>query len=241
MTFFTSLCVCNTLPKGGSLKVMTRLIFVRHPETEGNVLSNSDAAKLERPNHLFRPTPNGVRQMDLALKAYIDLGLQKPDKIFCSTFLRTRVLAEKFAKHFNTLVVEDSRLNEKWDGIFHALSEEEIVQRYPDQVELKRKIGWYHYTAPGGENGPTVELRIHSFLRDLSGQTVFIAAHGNWLHLLEKVARGLSWQEVEHRRREQCFPNCSLSEYILTPPACIKAGDIDRYTSWGVTKTTHYS
>lgn len=219
------------------------IILSRHPETEGNILSNEEATQLKKPNHLFRPTESGLIQMEAFLQTYIATDLPVPEAILCSTFLRTQVLAEKIGRHFGVPFIEDSRLDEKWDGIFHSLTKEEIQERYAEQIVMRKKYGWYHFTPFGGENGPAVELRIRSLFVDiansLEGKTVFIAAHGNWLHLFEGLALGLSWQEVERRRKELRFPNCSLSIYKFTPPFTFTQ-TIDRFAPWAKEKTDIY-
>ena len=213
------------------------VVLIRHPQTEGNVLSNSDMTKLERPNHLFQPTEKGEWQVRQALRTYIDLKFPKPTALYCSTFLRTRVVVEAFHDHFHVPIIEDSRLNEKWDGIFHSIAKEDATIRYPEQIEIQRKYGWYHYSPPGGENGPTVELRIRSFFTDIwqcglyESRTLVIGAHGNWLNLFEGVACNLPWQQVEENRKTRTFPNCSISVFDLLALNQFEQG-LDRYAPW---------
>ncbi|GEM_PF-2035793 len=211
------------------------IVFIRHPETEGNLVDNSEMARLPKPNHLFEPTEKGWGEIDLSLQAYIDQKFCSPAVIFHSTAQRTRVVAEKFTSHFDSPMIEDSRLDEKWDGIFHSIPREIIEHRYADQIALQEKYGWYHFTPLGGENGPAVEVRIRSFFNDLNnyydGKTVVICAHGNWLHLFEKLALNLRWQEVERRHKENKFPTGSLSAYWFYPPLSFEPF-LDRHAPW---------
>ncbi len=222
------------------------LVLVRHPETEGNVLTNSEMTGLERPNHLFRPTEKGLWQVKQALQAFIDLGFARPTAIYCSTALQTRVVADAFHEHFRSPIIEDSRLNEKWDGIFHSLSQEDIETRYPDQIEQRKKYGWYHFIPFGGENGPAVEMRIRSFFADigsndiLNGKTIVIGAHGNWLHLFEGIVKKWPWQKVEEERRKNPFPNCSVSVYHFCPLNSF-TNCLDRHAPWNSTDPVQYA
>lgn len=221
-------------------------VFIRHPETEGNVLSNSDATKLSRPNHMFRLTPTGLKQMDLVFEEYQTKVSRRPHSIYCSTFSRTRILAKKFAKHYKMPIIEDSRLDEKWDGIFHSLPEEEIQQKYPEQINLCRKIGWYHFTPLGGENAIAVEMRIRSFLMDFDkpdlNTTILVACHGNWLHLFEKIAKGLTWKETEEAKFKNPFQNCSITQYNFLPPKSFnQEGCLDRYSPLAKTIKNNYT
>lgn len=220
--------------------------MIRHPETEGNVLGNSGMARLERPNHLFIPTTKGSLQVDNVVEAYRRLELSLPTAIYCSTFLRTRVIAEAFQKISDCPILEDSRLNEKWDGIFHSLPIEEIEEKYSEQIRLRDKIGWYHYTPLGGENGPTVEVRIRSLMRDLgknfdyASKTILLGTHGNWQFLFEKIALHQTWQEVEEARKNNPIPNCAISVYHFEPPNKFER-TLNRYTSLGEEGNTTYA
>lgn len=208
---------------------MIEVVFIRHPETEGNVLTNSEMAKLPRPNHLFTLSNKGVGELE-AVCAHMRQTMHYPPRaIFHSTAYRTRVLAHAISREHPVLeIIEDSRLNEKWDGIFHSLPEDEIKQRYPEQIEQRNKYGWYHYVPLGGENGPAVEMRIRSFFRDLgenqdyNGGKVVIVGHGNWFHLFEGIARRQTWDQVERERRENPVPNASISIYKFEPPNFFK-------------------
>ncbi|MEK7642252.1 MAG: histidine phosphatase family protein [Patescibacteria group bacterium] len=234
------------------------LVLIRHPRTEGNEVSNSEMAKLERPNHLFQPTKDGLEQMENAITVYYNLMAKLPLFplfIMCSTAVRTKVVANKFAATFGILglqVIEDSRLNEKWDGILHSLSKEEIEAKYPEQIDLRKKYGWYHYKPFGGENGPDVEVRIKSLLQDITsvpmhiGKTIVLCSHGNWQLLFEKIALGQSAKEVEEARENNPIPNCAISIYDFFPHArldsFLRTTEINRYAPWlNATEPTYYA
>lgn len=221
------------------------LVLIRHPETEGNVVTNSEMSKLERPNHLFRPTEKGMVQIDRAITTYAELGLNMPIFVMHSTALRTKVLASRLGAIYGIVgrpLVEDSRLNEKWDGIFHSLTTEEISARYPEQIDLREKQGWYHHKPFGGESGPDVEVRIRSLLQELGsvpthlGKTIVLCSHGNWQFLFEKIALGQSASLTEIARETRPIPNCAISVYEFFPQnpfeQQVKLTHINRYAPW---------
>lgn len=219
------------------------LVLIRHPETEGNVAI--EMTELERPNHLFVPTEYGWEQVDKAFKTYGELKLARPHKIYCSTFYRTRVVAEKFSKEYTLQIEEDSRLNEKWDGIFHSLPMTTIADYYVEEIVLRNKIGWYHYSAPGGENCPAVELRIRSFLSSIAipqneGKTILLCTHGNWQICFEKIALNQRWEEAQRAKKERLVPNCAISVFDFYPPETFEHR-IDRYAPWQNNSPTKYA
>ena len=213
---------------------MITLVLIRHPQTEGNLVSNSEMAEIERPNHMLLLSKQGEIELESTVGEYTNLTMHLPVAVFHSTAFRSRVLAYKFSRDFNVNCIEDSRLNEKWDGIFHSLHLNQIKERYPEQIDLKEKYGWYHYRPPGGESGPDVEMRIRSFLRDLVenqayvGQQVIIVGHGNWFHLFEKIAENKPWEYVERNRIRNPFPNGSITVYDFYPPTRF-VKRLDRY------------
>lgn len=220
------------------------LVLIRHPETEGNVAM--EMTELERPNHMFVPTENGWKQIDRVLTTYEELRLTRPHKIYCSTFYRTRVVAVKFSQKFRQPeIVEDSRLNEKWDGIFHSLPMTAIADYYPEEIVLRNKIGWYHYSAPGGENCPAVELRIRSLLFSIAvpqneGKTILLCTHGNWQICFEKIALNQRWEGAQRAKKERLVPNCAISVFDFYPPETFEH-KVDRYAPWQNDSSTKYA
>ncbi|MBI2057929.1 MAG: histidine phosphatase family protein [Candidatus Yanofskybacteria bacterium] len=177
------------------------------------------------PNHQYPLTLVGHMEAKHAAN-YLRLTLKDavPDLFFQSTFLRSQATMEILMReglgHRLQAPITDSRLDEKWDGIFHELSKKELEQRYPDQIRLRKRSGYYHYRAPGGENCPDVELRIQSFFSDpliVNANHVLIVGHGRWFFILQKLIHNMTVQEfIELKEKEDC-PNCSITEYFNPP------------------------
>lgn len=214
------------------------VIFVRHAESIGNTMSQDEKAKLEVPNHAYSLTPRGREQARLAgeyLKAWVEQ--QKNYRViraFQSTFVRTQETLTGILEQLSVKVapITDARLDEKWDGIFHELSKKEIKEKYSEQIRLRKRSGYYHYRALGGESCPDVELRIRSFiegelLREQYGPNEramdlgwgkakgcdLIVCHGRWAQLCQKYLRGLSVDEFLYLKENSDNPNCSITIY----------------------------
>jgi len=212
------------------------VIFVRHAESVGNTMSQDERAALDIPNHQYSLTSKGREQSRLAgeyIKGFIKQQKNyRVVRVFQSTFLRTEetlaIILEQLGVEITPIT--DSRLDEKWDGIFHELSKKEVGERYPDQVRLRKRSGYYHYRAPGGESCPDVELRIRSFVESEllfregisansyreAGGCDLIVCHGRWSQVFQKYWKGLSVEEFLHIKENSDNPNCSITIYNTT-------------------------
>lgn len=198
-----------------------RLTFVRHAKSTGNTMTADQRAEYAIPNHQYPLTLVGHMQAKYAADYLKQLFKDKPpDLFFQSTFLRSQatmeILFREKVGHRLQIPITDSRLDEKWDGIFHELSKKELELRYPDQIQLRQRSGYYHYRAPGGENCLDVELRIRSFFSDpvvTHANHIVIVGHGRWFIILQKLIHNMTVQEfLEFKEKEDC-PNCSITEY----------------------------
>jgi broad specificity phosphatase PhoE len=215
------------------VKIQRPLVFVRHPESEGNVLSNDQRSELEIPNHQYSLTEIGVKQAEIAGQ-YLqnmqdgDFKTSRISKFFQSTFRRSQQGMQEILKQFHSdfgedfdltkiFLETDSRLDEKWDGIFHELSKKEIKEKHSEQLRLRKRAGFYHYRAPGGENCPDVEIRIRSFVSEhLSGNDlgyVFVVGHGRWFHIFQKLIHSLSVSEFHELIENSENHNCGITIY----------------------------
>ncbi len=194
-----------------------KLVFVRHAQSVGNTMTQDERAACETPNHAYPLTEIG-RQQAIITGQYLR-GFQ-PNMCLHSTFLRTKMTAEIMLEQFYapeaSIPIVDSRLDEKWDGIFHELSRSDIKRLYPEQIRLRERSGYYHYRAPGGENCPDVEIRVRSFLSEpsFSGKNILVVGHGRWFSVLHKIIHDLT-VEVFMRWKDRKQENCSVTEYLF--------------------------
>lgn len=197
------------------------LVFVRHGESTGNVMTRDQRAESDIPNHAYPLTARGVRQAEIVGQHLLErFGPAYFGMVFQSDFLRsiqTLDVILDILKPTRATRVSDSRLNERWDGIFHELTQREIETRYPEQIRLRRRTGYHLYRAPGGENGPDVEMRILSFLRDyeetINHRSMLIVGHGRWLLYYQKILHGWSVERCLEEKEANSYNNCSVLVY----------------------------
>lgn len=180
------------------------LVMVRHAESEGNVLSVEDRPKFDKGAQLYGLTELGYAQARITGE-YVRREFAPFEVKYTSYYTRAVQTMQHLVPQ-GTKWYEDPRLAEAQRGIWHTMTHAEIDQYYPGERVRKTREGLYHYRAPGGENWPDVELRIHSFLgtlaRDCSGKSVLIVVHGHWHILFEKLIHHFSAEEAV-RRYEQ--------------------------------------
>ena len=199
------------------------LFFVRHAQSIGNTTDQDGRASMEIPNHEYELTELGKKQ-SLITGEYLrrNYGVRNFSSFYHSTFKRTPETLKIILQCLGLEDVQpicDSRLDEKWDGIFHELSKAEIELRYPDQLRLRKRSGYYHYRAQGGENCPDVEMRIISFLTEYfstpDNGDGLIVGHGRWFLILQKLLHRLSVEQfLELKRKDEC-ENCSITAYQI--------------------------
>lgn len=213
-----------------------RIAYVRHAETIGNITSHDEAALLSMPNHEFRLTPKGNEQAIITGKFLMDKFPDGFDVSFVSTFIRTQETYACFGigTYFPRPQI-DSRLDEKFDGIFHALTDAEVDANFPAGQSMRAKEGWYHFRAPGGVSGADVELSIYSFTemlhREHGGKDCLVIAHGNWLLLHRRITENLCAQDINLMRKQEAIPNCSVTIFERQKNGEI-ACTLDRFVPW---------
>ena len=198
--------------------MLRKLTFVRHAQSIGNTMTQDERAACEIPNHAYPLTDIGKKQSKIT-GAYLRDRLCNdwPELDYQSTFLRSQMtLGIIFAELGipGVLPLTDSRLDEKWDGIFHELSKSDIERLYPEQARLRKRSGYYHYRAPGGQSCPDTEIRIRSFIYDsvLDDKHVLVVGHGRWFMILQKILHNLSIEQFLELKKKG-LENCSVTEY----------------------------
>lgn len=195
------------------------LFFVRHGEAIVNTMSEDERAGADAHNRLSPLTDRGKMQASIMGEYLEDIfGSKQFHLAFESDFTRSQetldIILSKLTKK-PKIRRKDARLNEKWDGIFHEMTQAQIEEGYPEQLRLKKRAGNYFYRAPGGENFPDVELRIRSLLDEYQQRMFFskntlIVGHGRWFLALQRLILDQSEQEMM-KRYDVPIANCSLT------------------------------
>lgn len=189
-------------------------VFVRHAESEGNVLTKDERAQMPKSSHLYELTERG-RQQAAITGAWLQKRFGEFDIYYSSYYTRTRQTLDIL--YPGVTVYEDSRLAEVQRGIYHVLTEEEMAAQFPFEIERRRREGDYHYRPIGGESWADVELKAHSYFgtvaRDCSGLSVLTVTHGNWLVIARKLIHHTSIDEALREFREDHTGNASVTIY----------------------------
>jgi broad specificity phosphatase PhoE len=169
---------------------MTRLILIRHGETdwntEGRWQGQADVAL----------NATGLIQAQEMARALEPAGIAA---IYSSDLQRARQTAQALADVNGLPVHQDSRLREihqgEWQGLLFSDIEASYAQAYQD-----RKQDPLSFAPPGGETAAQVRQRVVSAARDIvrwhPGEIVAVVSHGFALAVLITHLRGESFERV---------------------------------------------
>jgi len=190
------------------------LVLVRHAESEGNIRTADERAKLPIATHSLGITERGRKQAEITAAYLKEQGFSF-DVRYVSYYRRAKETMNILCP--DERAYEDPRLAEAQRGIWHTMTHDEIAEHLPHEIERKTREGYYHYRPPGGENWADVEMRIHSFLgtlsRDCEDQRVLIVVHAHWLILFQRLIHHFSIDEAVRRYEEAQFKNTSVTIY----------------------------
>ena len=206
-----------------------QLWLVRHGESAGNVAR--DAA--EAAGHPIIEI--ALRDADVPLSALGERQAQAlgewfrsqpphltPTVVLASPYKRaqqTAQIALETAGLFQdeeTLLV-DERLREREFGILDRLTHAGIVQKYPEQAELRRQLGKFYHRPPGGESWCDVILRLRSMVdmltREHRGERVLLVCHSVVILCFRYLLERMTENQILTIDRENEVANCSVTSY----------------------------
>ena len=189
------------------------VVFCRHGESEGNVFSLK-GGKPDRDlgigTHKFALTERGIQQAHTRrtwVERYFPDGF---DAYYVSEYLRSKQTHDVVHNGLPARIHE--ALNERDRGYPWLFTDEEMAERYPDELVAERLKGPYHHKPIGGESLSNMRLRIRSFLMWLSlyhaGQRVWVTGHGILMRHLYAVCTDCT--EVPSRG----YDNCEIEVYV---------------------------
>lgn len=161
---------------------MTKVIFIRHGQTEWNVTGRYQGQSD------VKLTEEGRKQAE---KLADNFPVAKVDAIYASDLCRAMVTAETIAAKFGLKVQAEPAFRELRFGDWEGLTYQQIVDKWeeamanflqhPDILEI-----------PGGESFPAVQQRAMKRLNELiekhDGQTIVVVAHGAVLRTMLTAA-----------------------------------------------------
>ncbi len=143
-----------------------------------------------------------------------------------SPYLRAQQTAEQIGKAggFGAGLAErevDERLREKELGLLDRLTRFGIEQEFPEQAELRRRVGKFYHRPPCGESWCDVILRLRSALDTISlhygGRRVLLVGHQVVVLCLRYLLEGLDEAGILAIDREADVANCGVTEYRFDP------------------------
>ena len=161
---------------------MTKVIFIRHGQTEWNVTGRYQGQSD------VKLTEEGRKQAE---KLADNFPVAKVDAVYASDLCRAMVTAETIANKFGLKVQAEPAFRELSFGDWEGLTYQQIVDKWedamanflqhPDILEI-----------PGGERFPAVqkraETRLNELVKEHDGQTIVVVAHGAVLRTLLAAA-----------------------------------------------------
>jgi probable phosphoglycerate mutase len=163
----------------------TRLIIVRHGETEANLAGRWQG-------HGDSPlTEAGTAQAEAVARRLRGCSFSA---LYSSDLGRAHQTARIIAGQTGHEVILDGRLRERHLGVFQGLTRAEMADRYPEAYHLYRTSGPGH-AIPGGESARQCFERATAGLAEIAlkhlGETVVVVTHGGVLNGLMRHALGI--------------------------------------------------
>ncbi len=173
-------------------KKITSLLFVRHAESEKNVLGFKSCSLDKHPL-----TKKGIKQAE-----QMSGQLNKVDLIISSPVLRARQTAEIISKKLKVEVVFDELISEHNVGKWNDILKEDLEKDNKEYGEYSQLQGERKYDFKSGIDGESrreVVARAEKFIKNVvskyAGKTVLIVGHGCTYGAFSKVINNCSYEE----------------------------------------------
>ena len=159
---------------------------------------------------------------------------QRPTVVLVSPYLRSRHTASLIEAAGGlsrpSTVIVDERLREKEFGILDRLTRIGVEQRFPEQAEMRARLGKFYHRPPGGESWCDVILRLRSVLDTISlhhsgpGRRVLVVAHQVIVLCFRYLLESLDEEQILAIDRAGDVANCGVTAYDLHGAATPRHG-----------------
>ncbi len=179
----------------------TRVCFIRHGETDWNVVKRIQGQTDISLN---------VTGRNQALAMAFNAAHHEFSAIYSSDLMRTAETARMLAERRGLEVRALPSLRERHYGIFQGITAAEGLQRYPDAhaCYMARDL---NYDFETGESMLDFEARVRSavdhLVRHHGGETIVAVTHAGVLDIIYRTATG----RPLHTPRDFVIPNCALN------------------------------
>lgn len=169
---------------------MTRLLLIRHGETEWNVegryQGQTDVPLNERGRGQAQALAAAVAAMPIAA-------------VYSSDLQRALDTARAVAERTGARLVIDARLREIDQGAWEGLVGAEVREQWHDLL-VARRADPESFAPPGGEPFVAVRERVLAAVQDAvqvhPGETIALVSHGLALAIVRTALAGLPWSGV---------------------------------------------
>ena len=169
---------------------MTKLIIIRHGESEANQLGVIAGW------NDYPLTPLGMAQAE---ETAAHLATEQIDVVCSSDLCRAYATAEANAKLHGLTVQAYPELRETYCGEWEGITFAELEARDPVEYDRFRRVQ-LTYTIPGGENLWESGLRFYNKILEIAnenqGKTILIAAHGAVIRVFWALICGTPKEEA---------------------------------------------
>ncbi|MDD2721439.1 MAG: histidine phosphatase family protein [Gallionella sp.] len=185
----------------GTREKGTRICFIRHGETDWNVVK-----RIQGQTDI--PLNDTGRKQALAMA--FNAGHHDFNAIYCSDLMRTVETANALAERRDLKVKTLPLLRERHYGIFQGITAVEGLQRHPEAhaCYMARDL---NYDFEIGESMLSFETRVKAAVEHLcrhhTGETIVAVTHAGVLDILYRHATG----RPLHTPRDFVIPNCALN------------------------------
>ena len=204
----------------------TRLVLVRHGESEGNLADRqareqgAERLDLDARDADIDLSANGRRQADAVGRWLTEADPSfRPDLVVSSPYRRAAETARRAVGELDVPVLLDERLRERDLGAFDGLTGTGIRAAHPDEARRRKKVGKFYYQPPSGESWSDVALRVRSFvsdLREVDARVVWCFSHQAVIMSFRYVLEGLDEQQLLRIDNENRLGNASMTRYHRT-------------------------
>jgi len=206
-----------------------RLWLVRHGQSAGNVAA---ARATEAGQALIEIADRDVDVplSELGTRQATALGRwfarqpphERPTLVLSSPYARAAQTARLVATAAGLEVpperlLIDERLRERELGMLNRLTKHGITARYPEQAELRARLGKFYYRPPSGESWCDVILRLRSVTDFLNlrcrDERVLIVAHQVIVLCFRYLLEGMTEATLLEIDAQAEVANCSVTAY----------------------------
>lgn len=179
-----------------------KLVFVRHGQSEKNILRIKSSAKDKYP--LTDKGKAQAKEVAQKLSKYDSF-----DIVISSPVLRARQTAEIISEQLHLPVIFDDLISEYDYGNWNDLTEEEMLERHEDYSEYKKHERGtqehFDFKLGGTESRSDVVVRVMKFLEKIKqeypGKNLIIVSHGGINGAIEMILNNSGLESFYKKER----------------------------------------